>query len=406
MRFLKVTTFYADYLNELYRRRPRLAAKGYRDQQSELLWDCFGWADFFQHALAPLGYEAAELVINAEPLQRAWAIENGMTFPAADWMLEIAFEQTRRYAPEVLFLDDTGTFPLAWIARVRAACPNLRLVLGWSGAPSAHRDALAAYDALLSCVPELVADLEKGGKRAFHLHHGFDARVLSRIDANRPPTLELSFVGQIVGGAGFHEERRRMLLALAEVCDIEIYTPSAVTSLRARAKRRLKPLLRPVAAALDRAPLPAGVRRRIPLPPVASGSYDLPAELPSALARRLRAPVFGLEMFQRLHDSRASFNCHIGASRRSASNMRLFEATGVGTCLVTDAKDNLPELFRSDEVVSYGSLDECIERVRWLRDNPTSAREIALRGQRRTLAEHTYAARARQLDEIMRRLVA
>ncbi|MDB4982836.1 MAG: hypothetical protein JWM82_3588, partial [Myxococcales bacterium] len=251
MRFLKVTTFYEDYLSQLYGRRPALATMPYGEQQRALLWDCFGWADFFQNELTPLGYDATELVINAEPLQRAWASEHGIAFPAIDWPHEIAFEQIRRINPEILFLDDTPKFPLAWIERVRAHCPSLRLLLGWSGAPSPPSEAIAAYDAILSCVPELVAGFAERGKKAFHLNHGFDARVLERIDVSRPATLGLSFVGQILGGSEFHEERRRMLLRLSELFDLGIYSPTSEVSLRGRIKQRLKPALRPVAAALD-----------------------------------------------------------------------------------------------------------------------------------------------------------
>jgi spore maturation protein CgeB len=407
MRFLKVTTFYDVYLTQFYTRHPSLASLPFSEQRSKLYWDCFGWADFFQHALEPLGYDAHELVMNAEPLQRMWAAEHGAPFPETDWMLQLAFEQIRRLDPEILFLDDTPIFPLAWIERVRSSCPSMRLVIGWSGAPSANRDALGAYDAVLSCVPELVGELQAGGHRGFHLHHGFDPRVLQRIDADRPAALDLSFVGQIVASAEFHAERQRMLLGLSDAFDIRIHSPGNRESLRERIKRKVKPLLRPAVELVDRAPLPRRVRNAIPLPKVASGAYDRKGELPRALSRRIRPPLFGLEMFQLLHDSRATFNCHIGASRRSASNMRLFEATGVGTCLVTDLKDNLHELFVPDEeVVTYSSLPECIEKVGWLMNNPSRAREIAARGKARTLRDHTYASRAVKLDEITRGLLA
>jgi spore maturation protein CgeB len=83
--------------------------------------------------------------------------------------------------------------------------------------------------------------------------------------------------------------------------------------------------------------------------------------------------------------------------------MRLFEATGVGTCLLTDRKSNLASLFEPDrEVAVYGSPDECVERARWLLDHPRECREIALAGQRRTLRDHTFARRATVLDSILR----
>jgi spore maturation protein CgeB len=84
--------------------------------------------------------------------------------------------------------------------------------------------------------------------------------------------------------------------------------------------------------------------------------------------------------------------------------MRLFEATGVGTCLLTDWKDNLPKLFEPEkEVVTYKSVEECIEKVKWLLDHPQEREAIAKAGQARTLKDHTFAQRAIQLDEIIKR---
>lgn len=407
MRLLKVTTDYEQYLRQFYRRHPLLALEPFDRQRRRLLDDFFGWADFYQHALRPLGYDAHELVVNAEPLQRAWALEHGVPFPDADWVFELAYHQVTRVDPEILFLDDTSTFSLPWIERVRRDCPSLRLVVGWSGAASDHRGALGAYDAVLSNVPEIVVALREGGKRSFHLHHAFEPRVLERIDAERVPTLGFTFVGQMVAGADNHGERQRLLLGLAERTDIQIYSPSAGTSRLARLKRRVKPLLKPIAAALDRLPVPGELRRRVPLPPATSGAYEPAPELPAVLRRRLRAPVFGLAMFQLLRNSRVTFNSHIGASRRSASNMRLFEATGVGACLLTDRKDNLPSLFEPDEeVVTYGSLDECVDKARWLAANPERAAAIGRKARARTLRDHTYGQRAARLDEILRELLA
>ena len=51
-------------------------------------------------------------------------------------------------------------------------------------------------------------------------------------------------------------------------------------------------------------------------------------------------------MFRILASSRIVLNRHITDARQYANNMRLYEATGVGSLLVTDAKENLADLFR------------------------------------------------------------
>jgi glycosyltransferase involved in cell wall biosynthesis len=121
------------------------------------------------------------------------------------------------------------------------------------------------------------------------------------------------------------------------------------------------------------------------------------------IARRARPPLFGLDMFRQLSASRVALNTHIDISTHSASNMRLFEATGVGTCLLTDWKENLGELFEPDaEVVAYRDAEECIEKVKYLLRHDARRRDIAAAGQRRTLRDHTFESRAALIDDIIR----
>jgi spore maturation protein CgeB len=108
-------------------------------------------------------------------------------------------------------------------------------------------------------------------------------------------------------------------------------------------------------------------------------------------------------MYQKLRDSRIVLNTHIDISVTNASNMRLFEGTGVGSCLLTDWKANIRDLFEPDsEVVTYRSAEECVEKVRYLLAHEDERRAIAAAGQRRALRDHTYERRAAQLDEIIR----
>jgi len=95
------------------------------------------------------------------------------------------------------------------------------------------------------------------------------------------------------------------------------------------------------------------------------------------------------------------FNIHGEIAKKCAGNVRLFEATGVGSCLVTDWKDNMSDIFKLDEeVVTYKSLDECIDKMSWLMNNPNEAKKIALAGQKRTLKDHTVENRVSQLHSL------
>jgi spore maturation protein CgeB len=58
--------------------------------------------------------------------------------------------------------------------------------------------------------------------------------------------------------------------------------------------------------------------------------------------------------------------------------LRLFETTGIGTCLLTDWKPNISELF---EPVTYRSPAEALEKARGLLDHEPERQKIARAGQ-------------------------
>jgi spore maturation protein CgeB len=87
-----------------------------------------------------------------------------------------------------------------------------------------------------------------------------------------------------------------------------------------------------------------------------------------------------------------------------ANNCRLFEATGVGTLLVTDWKKNLHEMFEpGKEVVSYHTPEECIEKIQYYLEHEDEREEIARAGQQRTLRDHTYYQRMQELVDIVQK---
>ena len=115
---------------------------------------------------------------------------------------------------------------------------------------------------------------------------------------------------------------------------------------------------------------------------------------------------WGLDMYKTLLRSRATLNRHISISGEYANNMRLFEATGSGTLLITDYKKNLHEYFDiGKEILAYTSISEAADMALWANNNPIKAATIAKRGQQRTLNDHNYDACMVHLDRILSNFV-
>jgi spore maturation protein CgeB len=423
MRLLKLGVYYPDYLTQFYTERPGLAARSYAEQHAALMDDCFGSADFWTRALSGLGYETCDLVINAAPMQRAWALERGLatgdpagfgSLAADGWLFSVAAAQIETFRPDVLLVADYTTVTADFIRHLRERCPSLRLVLGWCGAPYRDGSVFSACDAVLSCVPELVEHFRRKGHRSHHINHAFERRVLEKLAGeDAAPPADFLFIGSVVKSDDFHLERESILLKLVAETDLQLFSnvyapPAAREAATATAASAAVAPIRPGRSRLLSLPLVSGIARGAArlLRGAVEEAHNSPPAAPvvdERIVRRSRPPLFGLNMFRQLRAARVALNTHIDISPVSASNMRMFEATGVGACLLTDWKANLGELFDPDaEVVAYRDADECVEKVRYLLEHEDERRSIAAAGQRRTLREHTFADRAARIDAVIR----
>ncbi len=407
MRLLKISRFYPAYLHSLYQRQPELAKLPYQQQLNAILQDGFWWADFYTNALQGMGYDTREVIGNAQTLQQRWAAENDSAYTEAAWQGQIITAQVRAFQPDILLVTNgTAILKAADVQHMRDQHPALRLALVVTGAPASDWAEYRAYDLLISNIPELVGQYKAAGLAAYHVHHAFAPELRGRIGPVTPQ-LPFTFSGSIITQADYHNERMQLIQALLQSTALELWSRVPVVSRWARARYGLQRAAYAGYQAVRRAGVPQGVVQRVPLLSKVSrwqGPPQAAQGLPPAIAPRVHPPVFGLDMYRLLARSHVTLNTHIDASARSASNMRLFEATGVGACLLTDWKPDLATLFDPErEVVTYRSADEAIEKAGYLLAHEAERRRIAEAGQQRTLRDHTVMQRAAQLDALIRR---
>ena len=373
MKIAVVDTYYLEFLRGHYRRHA-LATLPYRRQLRSLLDAGFGTADYYSQHLAALGFDCEKLIINCAPLQFQWAVEHevaplralaraparlmqsdlGSGFLArTGLLLRILAHQIRNLRPDVLYVQDLYALPPSFL---RSLEDDVALVVGQIASRLPPDENLRCYDLILTSFPHYVSRLRNGGVRAEYLRLGFEASLLERV-GEQPRQLACSFVG----GVGVeHRERVRLLETIARQTTVDFFGYGAET--------------------LDR---------------------------DSAIRSRHRGPAWGLDMYRTLARSGMTLNHHVAAAEEYANNMRLYEATGMGTMLLTDAKANLAELFDvGREVVAYRDAVEAVEQIRYYADRPREREAIAAAGQRRTLREHTYRHRMGELAEILRRHVS
>jgi spore maturation protein CgeB len=397
MRILRLTTLYPSYVARFYADRPGLGGEGYAAQRKALDVDAFAWADFWNTAFAPLGHEFWDIPFNVEPMQRAWALEHVAKGKRGGSLEEIALRQARWFRPDVLWFDDENA---ALLSRIRSEVPSIHAVLGWSGSLITGGEVPSRVDLMLSSAPEAVEVFRRKGLRAEVLRHAYDPRIGERLRA-RSARWSVSFVGHLLPGPRFHDARRRLLEHVAGATPLTVFCPEAGASMEERVRRRVRSAVGGVVRGLRAVGVPGRVLEAQPMLRRAA-SWQSPG-LGPALRRTVHPAVYGLSMYQTLLDSSVTLNIHADSSPKYASNMRLFEASGVGTCLLTDWKEDLNSLLEVDrEVAAYRSPEECVEKIRWLLEHPAERDEIARRGRVRAERDHTFGRRAVELEALIR----
>jgi len=371
VKILIVDTYYEDFLKDFYQQNTISKDNSYEIQKKYLINSCFGTSDFYSHNLNKIGVEAEELIVNCSASQKRWAKENGFNFiditskiPYKFFKLplirnkvnqlrvdlSIARKQIKKFCPDVLYCQDLSFFPGNVLDEIKKES-QIKLVVGQIACPLPHESFLKPYDLIITSLPHFVEKLNAMGKKSEYLKIGFDSRILNILD-KQERDIDFSFVGGI---SKHHNAALNNIEFLISNANMRIY---------------------------------------------GYGVKNVPFN--SCIKKNHGGLKWGLEMYKILARTKISFNRHINISENNANNMRLFEATGMGSLLLTDMKDNLKTMYKIDEeVVCYRSKEEALEKVNFLINNEDKLLEIAKAGQARTLKEHTYEIRMKELIEII-----
>src|SRR5690606_16445286 len=87
---------------------------------------------------------------------------------------------------------------------------------------------------------------------------------------------------------------------------------------------------------------------------------------------------------------------------RDAVNQRVFDCPAAGGFLITDDQPDLREHFEEGDVVTYNSLEELADKVRYYQARPEERRANTLRARRRILDRHTHVHRLRDLETFLK----
>jgi spore maturation protein CgeB len=395
MKFLILNTDYSEFLNMFYKQYLGLEFASFDKQMSARNRSLFSTADFYSSNLRKLGHDAWDIHINNEFMQKAWAREHlavkedassdnplklldkymanhGRLIPESfkallshlkvflnssaglyptqpSWYYNILLSQINFYKPDIILNLDLYAVSTNFLKEVKS---DIKLLIGQhSGLCNFRDDDLRCYDLIISAFLPTIDYFNTKGIPAKLNRLGFDQRILKNL-RNDKRNIDVSFVGS------FFSVHGGRMAWLEYLCD-------------------LLPQLQVWGPDINNLPLGSSIRKRY------------------------MGPAWGLEMYQILSNSKITLNCH-GDIPPYAANMRLYEATGAGALLITDWKPNLREIFEpGKEVVAYRTPEECADQIQYYLEHDEDRESIARAGRERTLREHTYYRRVKELLDMI-----
>ena len=385
---------YSGYLDSFYKKHSGISGLSYQEHKKLLLDDTTEFVAAYIKNFRKIGIEADCVVCNDNQLQRKWSKERNLD-PDKKW--DILFDQINTFIPDVLWIENLSYVTPGFLKHLHNEIPAIKLIAANHCSPfnSKVLESLGEVDFVITCTPGLKTSIEKLGRKSYLVYHGFDSDLLQRTKAQTNAQLnDFIFSGSLITGGDFHTQRLRLIeRILEEKVPIGLYVNLEKTY-RIKAKQSIYHFSQLVNK--------IGLGKSFERFQILKYGKTWVDSYSDTLMSHKKPPVFGIDMLELFMRSKIVLNFHIGVAGDYAGNMRMFEVTGVGSCLLTDNKKNMPELFNIDrEVVVYDNEEDCISKVKWLLDHEDQRKKIALAGQKKTLQYHTVENRCKAIFEIM-----
>lgn len=368
--------FYDEYMRLFYRNNPTLKNENYQNQISAFIDDKFPSSHLLTPHLKRLGYETELLIPNCYEAQMCWMREYGFkeTYQINQhhWIYEITQKQINQIKPDIIYMMDPEMFDSQFILSLEK---KPQLVIGWKAASFSENVNWTEYDLILSGIENIrTIALDLGAKATDYFLPGSPLEIEDYVK-NIKAEYDIVFTGSWVDS--FHFGRNIILENIAQFAH--------------RNKPKFKPAF------------------------FLSGEHS---KIPKLVASFTKDPRFGKSMHQSLKmgkiclDARANILLRrerqedLDLGGNDTNNVRLFEATGAGAFLLAENFKKLNDYFKvGTEIEVFNDTNDLFEKIVYYLDHPKKRKEIATKGQQRTLKEHSIKNRATWFHEIITKYI-
>jgi glycosyltransferase involved in cell wall biosynthesis len=325
-------------------------------------YSCFGFISLFGIGGRALFDKNGDLdifanVTNAKFIQKIWARENNVTYNEANWEKEILAAQIEKFKPDVIYTGNHSFFT----KEIKQYLPKAKLYALWNASPMKEGIDLNHFDVGVSFNEVYHNNLKKRGIKSTEYNSFYiDPILKNKLDnMNLKQEIDISFVGRY---APMFKERNQFLYDVYEEFkddfNIKYYL---LTGSR--------------------------LRGLIPL-------------LPWKLLKVYNKPIFLKDMFKVFKKSKIVLNTHSNITGKYKGNMRVFEALGSGSFMLSDDGVYPENLIAGEDFVVYKNNKDMKEKIEYYLKHDNERVEIAFNGQKKIYKYYNVEIGARKLEKI------
>jgi hypothetical protein len=388
MKIAFLSSIYPVHAEQIYRENPSLKDKSSYEQIEFIRWHALSsyvkWDDYLKNN----GYDVFRFHHNLNFVEKKWAKENLTNLSHKTTVFEIGLEKIKRFKPDIIYCSSPHAYiQNGFLEELINSLSRRPKIVAWYGANCGDEKIFNFFDLTLTNSKHLASSLIKRNIKADLLQHSFDPVILDKINLQVKRINRVAFFGNLDTSTYDFHERTKLLHEVSEKTrKFDVFGKFEKPKLNHRAKYFGISMRHSFS------------KKAFKILPLTKFNYwskneNLPSSpwpIEKKFSRFVKLPFYGHEMLEKLSGYQVAFNYHNKHTGDTACNMRLFEATGVGCCLLTDHKSDLNDLFEPDaEVVTYKSTEEAVSKAKYLTQNPQIAKEIGVSGQHKTLSTHT-----------------
>lgn len=368
-----IWNYYNKYLIYYNKKIPVTPNKKFEERRQELFDDHFGWPADLASYMNNQGYEVELVIENYEIMQKQWAVENNFnSYSKNNWETNIVLEQIKRFKPDILWIPNPSIESYKYIDGAKKYYTKLAFYLGHD---ISNKELIMRADVLFTINEEYVKKEYPELNNIIYMGAGFSPEISYKLKSEK--NNNIVFAGNITPG---HEKRAEVLsFLISNGIDVKIY--SNISTVKIYTKIRMI-----IGNIIERKNFIGAFSalRNI----IKRTDYERYA---STLKKYCKKPVYGMDYYRILASSKICLNIHIDFANNFSGNMRMFEVTGVNTCLITDKKKNNSFLFDvGHEIIEFSDKKDLLAILkRAKKNNYNKICDISKKGQEKTYNNHT-----------------